>query len=133
MLIDNLLWVVGMVGLFRYLIYAIGEPHHEYNPKSILAHYSAFLGRLRMEQIGIYEEPFYESGGSNESQIINKEMAMSYVVNRIKPVAGWLNAVGYCPICSSFWFMLLFVLIPTGSIAWFGVSLLITKIIFKWI
>lgn len=133
MLIDNLIWVAGIVGIYRFLIYAIGDPHDEYNPKSILAGYSAFIAYLRMKQLGISEEPQYETGGSREDVIINREMAMSYVVNKMKPVAGWLNAVGFCSTCTSFWFMLIFVALPTQSIAWFGISLLTSKIVFKWI
>jgi hypothetical protein len=130
--VTQLLQVVGAVGLFRYFIYAIGEPHAEYNPKAILAGYSAFVAHFRGVDLNIDTKIIYEKSGSKEQQILNKEASMSYAVDRIKHVAGWGNAVGFCPTCTSFWFMAIFVLLPTGSIAWFGASLLLSKIVIKW-
>lgn len=132
MLITELLLSIGAVGIFRTFIYAIGDPHDAYNPKAILASYSSILASLRMQQLKIYDFPTLHETKSKEESILQSEMLDAYIVERVKPVAGWLNALGFCPTCCSVWFFALFVLIPTGSLSMYGISLLISKIIFKW-
>lgn len=132
-MLENLLWVIGMVGIFRTLIYAIGEPHDTFNPKAILSGYTAILAEMRLAYLNILDRPIISIGDKKEDKILNKEMHDGYVVDRVKRVAGPLNAIGYCPTCTSVWFMAFAVLIPTGSFALYGVSLLLSKIAFKWI
>ncbi len=130
---QELIWVVGMVGIYRTIFYAIGDPHDEYNPKSILSSYTALLGEIRLRIMNLYDQPHFTHPNNKEEEIMNSEMYKSYIVNRAKPIAGILNAIGYCSTCTSVWFMLFAVGIPTGSVAMYGISLLISKIVFKWI
>lgn len=132
MQLNNFLYVLGVIGMYRMLIYAIGDVYNEYNPKAILAGFSAYLAEKRLEQLGIFDYPTIISASSAEMHILNKEAVNSYLVDRVKPVAGWLNALSFCPTCTSFYIMALFVLLPLGF-GWFGISLLLTRIVFKWI
>jgi hypothetical protein len=129
--VTQFLHVVAAVGFFRYFIYAIGEPHAEYNPKAVLAWYPFQLALIRVKQLNMLDKMLIEQAPSLEGRILNEEMRMTYYVDRIKPLAKWANAFGFCPICTSFWVMLFAVGLPLG-IVWFGVSLLLTKIVFKW-
>jgi hypothetical protein len=130
---QELIWLLGMVGIYRTLFYAIGDPHDEYNPQAILSSYTAVLGELRLRFLNAYDQPNYTPSASKEEEIMNQQMYKSYIVNRAKPMAGMLNAIGYCSTCTSVWFMLFAVWIPTGDVALYGISLLISKIVFKWI
>lgn len=129
---SELIYIIGVVGLFRFLIYAIGEPHYEFNPRSILSFYSYYICLFRLKSLGINEADFNTTNNTIEEKIFNREAKMSYVVERCRPIAGWVNMLGLCPTCTSFWFMLLFVYMPTSSIIYFGISLLISKIVIKW-
>jgi hypothetical protein len=129
---EQLIYVLSVLGFFRFFIYAIGEPHAEYNPKAILASYSYYLSVLRLKSLDISEDISQPTNVSKEEKILNREAKMSYVVERCKPLAGWSNALGLCPTCTSFWVLFAFVLIPTGSIELYGISLILSKIIIKW-
>jgi hypothetical protein len=132
-MIEELLFVLSIVGIYRILIYAIGDPHDDYNPKSFLSKYTAFIAHIRLYQLRIVERGEHNQSNSIEEEIINNEVWDSYLVNRVKPLAGWANAVGYCSTCTSVWFLLLFVLIPTGSLTMYGISLLISRAAFKYL
>jgi hypothetical protein len=131
-MLENLLHTIGMVGIFRMFIYAIGEPHDMYNPRAILSVYSAFLAELRLMQLGIRDWPTILQEGKKEDLILSQELFDAWAVDRVRPIAGWINAFGFCPICTSFWFMAGAVWLWTGSFVWFGISLLLNKIVFKW-
>jgi hypothetical protein len=128
----DLYYVVGIVGIFRMYIYSLGDVYAEYNPKAILSNLTYFLARYRAKQIGLNINIDIEASSDIENILIVNEMRNNHAVGRVKPFAGWLNAVGWCPTCTSFWFMAIFVL-PFVGIAGFGISLILSRIIIKWI
>lgn len=138
-LIHNFLFIFGLCGLFRMFYYAIGEPSTEFNPRSSLAFYTVFLCYIRSKQLGM-KFNFKEEGEPSEAErIINRNIRYEFVVNEVLPVGGWINAFGICPICTGFWFYL-FTVAPffavqydlVSTVVWYGISLLINKLVFKW-
>lgn len=131
-MLNDFIYILGVCGVFRFWIYAIGEPHSEFNPKAILSSYSYYISLLRLKSLGINEDIKEPIGNTEEEKILNREAKMSYIIERASPLAGWANPLGLCPTCTSFWVMLIFVLIPTASVEMYGISLIISKILIKW-
>lgn len=122
--------IIGIIGLFRMLIYALGDPHQNYNPQAILAFVTYRIALLRLTEVSV-ETPKLTDKPRTLSELDNNRSLMNYTVETAKQAGGWINAVGFCPICTSFWFMLVSVL-PYYGIYWLGISLLLTKIVIKW-
>lgn len=140
-MLNDIMFILGMSGLFRLFYYSIGEPSSEFNPRSVLSFYTVFLCYIRSKQLEMkFNFKLDEGEPSPTERIINRNIRYEFVVNEVLPVAGWISAFGICPICTSVWFYLLTV-VPflmytnhdvVSIISWYGLSLLINKIIIKW-
>jgi hypothetical protein len=122
--------IAGIVGLFRMLVYALGDVHKEYNPQAILSRVTYSTALIRIKQLGV-DAPKLTYKPSSMAELNNARSVMMYAVETAKQGGGWVNAVGFCPVCTSFWFMLVAVL-PFYGVFGFGISLLLTKICIQW-
>lgn len=138
---QSLLEIIGLVGLFRIAIYAIGDPSAGYNPKAILANYTYILAmsRLRYLQVILPKQYTLETAlKSKADKIIDKEVEKSLAVNECLPVAGFLNMLGFCSTCTSVWFFGITYLLPHiltsgyyDAFVGYGVCLFISRFTFK--
>jgi hypothetical protein len=136
---EELIYLLGMVGLLRTFYYAIGEPNNEFNAGAIFACYTVFLMRLRAEQEGINLYISFGETTDKEELLTNRRIRSEMVVNRMIRFAGWANALGMCPICTGVWWLAATVLMPAlifnepmYAVQMYGVALLLNKIVFKW-
>ncbi len=138
-MINELLYVLGYVGIFRVFIYAIGEPHATFNPKSILSIYPYFLCSLRALYLDLDVTLKIERPKTRIEKIQAREMHKSYVVESVMPWAGFTNMLGLCPTCTSVWFYGALVFLPNleygivPAISLYGTALLLSKLSIKWI
>lgn len=138
-MMNELLYVLGYVGLFRVFIYAIGEPHATFNPKAILSIYSYILCSLRASFLSLDVTLKIERPKTPIERIQAREMHKSYVVESVMPWAGVTNMLGLCPTCTSVWFYGAVILLPNleygivPAITLYGTALLLSKLSIKWI
>jgi hypothetical protein len=133
--------ILGLVGLLRIAIYAIGDPSASYNPKAILAKYTYVLSRWRLKSLGVILPTHHTIDTklvSKADKIIEKEIEMSFTVNECLPVAGFLNMLGLCSTCTSVWFFGIFYLLPHifssgyyDAFIGYGVCLIASRFTFK--
>jgi hypothetical protein len=133
--------ILGLVGLYRIAIYAIGDPSAEYNPKAILAKYTYLLAKWRLEKLKVILPTFHRIENklvSKADLIIDKETEMAFVVNECLPLAGFLNMLGFCSTCTSVWFFGIAYLLPHiftlgyyDAFIGYGLCLLISRFTFK--
>jgi hypothetical protein len=138
-----ILEILGLVGLFRIAIYAIGDPSSEYNPKAILAKYTYALSKARLNYLRVVLPANHTIDGAEKSmsdEIIEKEIQMAFTVNECLPVAGFLNMVGFCSTCTSVWFFAFTYLLPHifssgyyDALVGYGICLFVSRFTFKYL
>lgn len=126
----ELIEIAGIIGLYRIIIYALGDTHKEFNAQAILAEITYEIATIRLVQV---KEPLQliDYNDKTMNGLINKRTIMTYTVEQARLAGGWVNVLGFCPVCTSFWVLLVAVL-PFYGWAWFGISLILTKITIQW-
>lgn len=138
---NYILEIIGLVGLLRIAIYAIGDPSAEYNPKAILAKYTYVLAKWRLKSLRVVSPTHHTIENrlkSKADEIIEKEIEMSFTVNECLPVAGFLNMLGFCSTCTSVWFFGICYLLPHifssgyyDAFVGYGICLFVSRFTFK--
>jgi hypothetical protein len=134
---DDLLYVLGVSALYRMLYYAIGEPSIEYNPNAIFAGYTAFIARLRANELRI--EPQHgqlilpdDKSKHHLAETEHELHRYATDVQTIINIPGWTSGFGMCGVCMSFWVHGFAILLPTQSLIHYGLALIITKALLKY-
>lgn len=136
----GLLYTLGVISLFRILYYAIGEPSSESpNPLSILYLYTRFLVNRTLRKYGINN--VYIAGNTLVENKLMRIDADLLDLQNAKKLMGVYNALGFCPICTFWWFGIFAILLPLifyfnlpilASVSIYFISNLLNKIIIKW-
>jgi hypothetical protein len=128
----EILKILSYVGIFRILLYSIGDPSsNEFNPKAIFASYSVFIAKIRAWQINIILPSFYFDSAMKFQKLENKYITNTSIINAVNPYAGWLQFLGFCSTCTSVWFFGA-IYLPNFDLSSFGLSLLLSRIVFKY-
>jgi hypothetical protein len=131
---NNVIEVVGLVGIFRILIYSIGDPHSdEFNPKAVFAGYSSFIAGLRAKYIGLIAPSYYGERNLKFQKLERTYLHRSGIVGEVLPYAGVLQMLGFCSTCTSVWFFGFTVLYQFQDVYLYGLALLLSRFTFKYL